>query len=133
MKIQFFSLELIALFLVLLHYGLSRTYTWRDLTQEELESWYSPTDLCVLNTSTTNSFPQDLRANECVNVSRGSRRVHCAVGMGNNNKPCYGPFSNGRPNFKRGVDGFTNASSKPLLKAFNYFIDHNTTMILLGD
>lgn len=32
-----------------------------------------------------------------------------------------------------GLEGFTNFSSKPLLDAFNHFIDSNTTLVLLGD
>jgi len=32
-----------------------------------------------------------------------------------------------------GLEGFTNFSSKPLIEAFNHFIDTNTTLVLLGD
>lgn len=53
--------------------------------------------------------------------------------MGNNNNPCFGPFAEGRPHFKMGVDGFTDATSTPLLKAFRRFADTNTTLIFLGD
>jgi hypothetical protein len=53
--------------------------------------------------------------------------------MGNNNNPCFGPFADGRPHFKQGVDGYTDASSKPLLRAFRHFADSQTTLIFLGD
>ena len=111
----------------------AREYKWRDLTEQELNEWYTPTDLCVLNSTEKFTFPQDTRKNECFHVSRGDRRIHCNVGMGNNNKPCFGPFNEARPHFKRGIDGFTDRHSKPLMKAFRYFADTNTTLILLGD
>lgn len=111
----------------------ARPYVWRNLTEEELQTWYSPTDLCVLNSTNKFAFPQDIRKDECYQYSRGNRRIHCSVGMGNNNNPCFGPFAEGRPHFRQGVDGFTNVSSTPLLKAFERFADTNTTLFFLGD
>lgn len=109
------------------------TFSWRDLTETELAEWYTPADLCVLNTSMKSSFPQDIRGKECAAFTRGSRRMFCGVGMGNNNYPCYGPFGDARPSFKRGVEGYTNASAKPLLEAANRLMDSNSVLLLLGD
>lgn len=111
----------------------AKPFKWVDLTQQELETWYTPTDLCLLNRTDKFGYPQELRKNECYNVSRGNRRIHCSVGMGNNNNPCFGPFGEGRPHFKMGLEGFTDPSSKPLIKAFSHFIDTNTTLVFLGD
>lgn len=111
----------------------AKPFKWVDLTQQELESWYSPTDLCLLNRTDKFGYPQELRKNECFNVSRGNRRIHCSVGMGNNNNPCFGPFGNGRPHFKMGVEGYTDATSTPLINAFSHFIETNTTLVFLGD
>lgn len=111
----------------------STSWKWRDLTDSEMSEWYSPADLCVLNTSMRSSFPQDIRAKECSQYTRGSRRMFCGVGMGNNNYPCYGPYGEGRPSFRRGVEGYTNASSKPLLDLVNRLLDSHTTLLLLGD
>jgi hypothetical protein len=111
----------------------ARTYKWRNLTEQELHSWYTPTDLCVLNSTNKFAFPQDIRKDECYEFSRGNRRIHCSVGMGNNNNPCFGPFAEGRPHFRMGVEGYTDVTSTPLLKAFQKFADTNTTLFFLGD
>ncbi len=108
-------------------------FRWKELTQEEMEQWYSPTDLCVLNSTDKFTFPQDTRVKDCAHLSKGKRSVHCSVGMGNNRQPCFGPFGSGRPHFKMGLEGFTNFSSKPLLAAFTHFANTNTTPIFLGD
>jgi hypothetical protein len=110
-----------------------KEYVWRNLTDEEMTTWYSPTDLCILNTDIKNKFPQDIRSVLCHNVSRGNRRLHCGIGMGNSNNPCFGPYATARPHFRMGVDGYTNYSSKPLLEAFQRLHSQNTTLILLGD
>lgn len=112
---------------------LPNTFQWRDLNSDELNQWYTPADLCVLENPETSSFPQDIRARNCTKYSGGNRRMFCGVGMGNNNYPCYGPFGPARPSFKRGVVGFTDASDKPLVQAFSNLIRRNTLLILLGD
>lgn len=106
---------------------------WRDLTPDEIISWYSPADLCVLSSTIRNRFPQDIRQYDCANVTRGSKKLFCGVGMGNNNKPCYGPYGDSRPSFLRGVHGFTNSSEKPLTEALEQMMRTNTTLVLLGD
>jgi hypothetical protein len=108
-------------------------WKWRDLTDNELAQWYTPADLCVLNASSRSAFPQDIRARDCYHHSKGSRRMFCGIGMGNNNYPCYGPFGETRPSFKRGLEGFTDASSKPLLEAAQRLLDSHSSLLLLGD
>lgn len=108
-------------------------YTWRDLTTEELKAWYTPTDLCVAENTIFNSFPQDVRSKNCSQFSRGATRMHCGVGMGANNKPCYGPFGPARPSFKRGVKGFTDANKKPLVELFTQLHSTNTSLVIVGD
>jgi hypothetical protein len=110
-----------------------KAFKWVDLTESELHGWYSPADLCILNSTDYYKFPQDTRANDCYAHSKGSRRQWCGVGMGNNNYACYGPFSSARSHFKKGIDGFTSPSSKPLLSLFANLHLTNTTLVLLGD
>lgn len=98
-----------------------------------MKQWYTETDLCTLNSLETTRFPQDIRAKDCAQHSRGNRRLHCGVGMGSNNKPCYSPYHDARKSFRRGLEGFVNASSKPLLDAFHRLIKSNTSLIFIGD
>ena len=108
-------------------------FNWRDLTPDELKAWYSPTDLCALESTHYKHFPQHIRSKNCSQHSGGSRRMHCGVGMGANNNPCYGPFSSARPSFKRGIDGYTDANSKPLTRVFLNTLKTNTTLVIVGD
>ena len=110
-----------------------RKFKWVNLTEDELQRWYNPTDLCILNSTIVNKFPQDIRINQCKQYSHGNRRQFCGVGMGNNNYPCYGPFSTARPHFKMGVEGYTDPSAAPLLDLFTYLTLTKTTLMLLGD
>ena len=52
--------------------------------------------------------------------------------MGNKYSPCFGPFIS-RPSFKKGIEGFTDSRSKPLLKAIRNFYNSNTSLVFLGD
>jgi hypothetical protein len=108
-------------------------FKWRDLTPNEIVSWYSPADLCVLGSDVRTRFPHDIRQYDCVNITKGSRKLFCGVGMGNNNKPCFGPYGEARPSFLRGIHGFTNATEKPLTEALEQMMRTNTTLVLLGD
>jgi hypothetical protein len=110
-----------------------KKFKWVKLNDDQLSQWYHPVDLCILNSTHRLKFPQDIRADDCKEFSRGSRRQFCGVGMGNNNYPCYGPFSTARPHFKEGVEGYTTFSSKPLIDLFTYFHLTDTTIMLLGD
>jgi hypothetical protein len=107
----------------------SQSRLWRNLTATEITSWYSPVDLCVLRSEDRKMFPFDIRTNLC----GASRRLYCAVGMGSNNFPCYGPFSSSRPSFFKGIEGFTDSSKKPLIESFKHLISTNTTLVFLGD
>lgn len=111
----------------------SDKFTWRDLTIDELKSWYSPADLCVMNSVLRNRFPQDIRQYDCANYTKGSRKLFCGVGFGNNNRPCYGPYGQARPSFLRGIDGYTDSTQKPMMEALEQMIRTNTTLVLLGD
>lgn len=108
-------------------------FKWVDLQSHELSSWYTPADLCVMNNTHRSAFPQEVRAKNCSEFSRGSRRMFCGVGMGNNNYPCYGPYGAARPSFQRGLEGYTNASRKPLVEALETLITANATLVLAGD
>lgn len=108
-------------------------FVWRDLTPDELKGWYSPTDLCALQNTNYKAFPQDVRAKNCSQYSGGNKRLHCGVGFGANNKPCYGPYGAARPSYKRGVEGYTDFTRKPLTNAFRQLIKTNTTLLIVGD
>lgn len=58
--------------------------------------------------------------------------MFCGVGMGNNNYPCYGPFT-GRQGFKKGVRGYTDALSTPLTNAIGLMQKYNYSLVLAGD
>jgi hypothetical protein len=52
--------------------------------------------------------------------------------MGSNKKECSAPYS-GRLSYRRGIDGYTDASSKPIIEAFKRFAETNTALVFLGD
>lgn len=108
-------------------------FKWKQLSDQELNDWYTPADLCVLENGEIGAFPQDIRSRNCSEFSKGSRRMFCGVGMGNNNYPCYGPFSSARPSFKRGMVGYTDSTKKPLLEALSRLLDNNAVLVFLGD
>lgn len=107
-------------------------FQWKDLTESELNNWYTPLDLCTLNSSRRADFPQDIRANDCRHLSFGSRRLHCGVGMGSNNHACNAPYQ-GRPHFKRGISGFTDHSKTPILNTMKELLRTNTSLVFIGD
>ena len=92
---------------------------WRDLTQSELDAWYSPFDQCMMNSSDFDKSPQQIKRESCssADVKIQGKIGYCRVGMGSNKKECSSPYS-GRRTFRRGVDGFTDASATPLIEAF---------------
>ena len=106
------------------------TFTWRDLTQSEMDDWYSPIDLCMLDNTNRNSFPQAVRKN-CSHLGMGGHRG-CSVGMGSNNFPCYPPFKS-RTSFKRGIEGYTDATKTPMLDAMYRFAKRNMSVVFIGD
>eukprot|EP01038_Epipyxis_sp_PR26KG_P010193 gene10193-13712_t len=110
-----------------------KSYVWKNMTQHELSTWYSALDMCVLNSTNPFTFPQDTRARDCFHLSRGSRRMHCHVGMGNNHNPCFGPYNSARPSFLKGLEGFTNASSAPMIKVMDNLRKNNATLVFAGD
>lgn len=129
---------LLLLVLVLGLFLLSATYVssssnrvWRDLTDAEMEEWYSPVDRCVLESSNRFTSAQEIRRN-CSHLGIGSWRG-CAVGMGSNNFPCYPPFESARKSFKRGVEGYTNHSHTPLVNALRSLSMSGSALVLLGD
>ena len=104
---------------------------WRDLTEEEIGKWYSPVDLCVLESDNRFTSAQEIRRNCTWLKTRGWRG--CAVGMGSNNFPCYPPFASARQSFLRGVEGYTNHSHMPLLNSLKALSASNGALVLLGD
>ena len=110
-------------------------FRWRDLTPSELDDWYSPFDQCMFNTTDFGKSPQLIKRLHCLGAStklRGKKEGFCRVGMGSNKKECSAPYS-GRRSYRRGVDGFTDASSSPIIDAFKRLGDANTALVLLGD
>ncbi len=125
-------MKLVLLVVVLLFAPSQCSFKWKDLTQKELEEWYTPTDLCMLQSEDKAGYPQHIRANNCSEFSQGSSRLFCAVGMGSNKQPCFSPFVS-RPSFKRGLVGYTDAARKPIMEALRNIANANVTLILLGD
>ena len=48
-------------------------YEWVSLSANELNGWYSPQDLCMLQSDERVKFPSDIRRRNCSNV-RAARR-----------------------------------------------------------
>jgi len=107
---------------------------WKHLTSEEIDSWYSPFDLCLMNTTDRFTSPQQIRRKKCDKHSKYIKGKHgfCHVGMGSNKKECSPPYS-GRESYKRGIVGYTDASKMPLVEAFKRFGNSNTDVLFLGD
>ena len=79
---------------------------WQDLTPTEIKQWYTPTDLCMLQSEDRASYPQTVRAEKCAAVSGGVRKLQCGVGfsgssIGNKGAPCFPPFVS-RSSFLKG-------------------------------
>lgn len=108
-------------------------FKWVNLSSSEMTDWYTPADHCVMENLVRSAYPQDIRSKDCAQYSKGSRRMMCGVGMGNNNNPCFGPFGEARPSFRRGIEGYTNYSSKPLTEALKTLVRANATLVLAGD
>jgi hypothetical protein len=104
---------------------------WRDLTDAEMEEWYSPIDRCVLESTNRFTSAQEIRRN-CSHLGNGRWRG-CAVGMGSNNFPCYPPYASARKGFRRGVEGYTNHSHTPLVNALRSLAASGSALVLLGD
>ena len=109
---------------------------WRDLTPQELDTWYSPFDLCMMNTSDYDKSPQLIKREHCstasVKITATGVLGVCRVGMGSNKKECSAPYA-GRKSYRKGIDGYTDASATPLIETFQRFSDTNTVLVLLGD
>lgn len=52
--------------------------------------------------------------------------------MGSNNQACFSPYR-GRPHFKMGLEGYTDASAKPMLTTLKHLMDSNTSLVFIGD
>jgi len=64
--------------------GTEEHFRWRDLSESEMQKWFSDTDRCMLVTNSTSIYPSELRGNECGQFSKGNKKILCAVGMGTN-------------------------------------------------
>ena len=53
--------------------------------------------------------------------------------MGTNNAPCYAPYGEARPSFKRGLEGFTNASATPIHDLFDILKKNDMELVIIGD
>ena len=93
-------------------------FEWRDLTYDEINDWYSPFDICMMNTSDYYKSPQEIKRTHCINkdtrirgkpgddVNINSLLIipyytlfcillgFCRVGMGSNKKECRYLFKN---------------------------------------
>ena len=110
---------------------------WQDLTPTEIKQWYTPTDLCMLQSEDRASYPQTVRAEKCAAVSGGVRKLQCGVGfsgssIGNKGAPCFPPFVS-RSSFLKGIVGYTDPLPKPLLEMLWNLHRTNMTMVWLGD
>ena len=106
---------------------------WIDLSTKEYDNWYSRTDRCMLKTEDRIQYPQVTKTDVCGNYSDNFRGLKCSVGMGHKYSPCFGPYSSARPSFRKGIMGYTNSSTKPLLETLVKLIDTNTSIVILGD
>ena len=61
--------QLILVFLITI--SRSTSSVWRDLTEEELKNWYSPTELCMLKSDDRVSYPQVVQSENCSEYSHG--------------------------------------------------------------
>lgn len=127
-----FIVSLIVVFIFYLN--ICDTLRWRDLTLDEMTLWYSPFDICLMNSTDKGKSPQEIRRTRCEGLSRkiNGKNGYCHVGMGSNKKECSPPYS-GRTSYRRGIDGYTNASKKYLVRAFKRFSAGNTDVLFLGD
>lgn len=107
-------------------------YAWKDLTANELKGWYSEQDLCMMKQDERTKFPRDVRMRNCSTEKGWYKGRGCGVGLGNKGDPCYMPFLS-RPSFKRGLNGYTDPTTKPLTEALVTLAQKNTTLVLLGD
>jgi len=107
---------------------------WVDLTPQEIDDWYSPLEICMLDLEDREMMSP--RAAQQVCVDKGFRNPahnrNCPVGKGSNKFPCYPPYKN-RKSFMRGVEGYTNASSTPIKDMISTLFAKNMSLVLLGD
>lgn len=103
---------------------------WRDLTPSEMELWYAPVDLCVLDNPDRWLFPQEIRKQNCTHVKGWVKG--CGVGLGHVGHACHAPFAS-RRHFRRGMVGYTNGSATPVSDTLESLRNANAEIIFAGD
>jgi hypothetical protein len=116
------------------HTRASPQWQWRDLTKQEIDDWYSPMEICMLELDDKAAMAPRAAQEEC--GKQGHRNPGhnkgCPIGKGSNKWPCYPPYKS-RKSFTRGLEGFTDASAKPLLKMLRVLHERNMSIVFLGD
>ena len=108
--------------------GAAAALRWRPLTPQEVSEWYTPTELCLLNTSDTLLRPLISLREHC----RYSHVPHCMVGMGHPSSICVGPFS-ARRSFFYGFDEFSSAKVNPAMRLIAALSSTNDSLFFIGD
>lgn len=110
------------------------TAVWRDLTEQEIDDWYSPMEVCMLELEDREMMSPKAAQETCVRkgLRNPGHNKGCPVGKGSNKFPCYPPYKN-RKSFSRGVEGYTNASATPVRDMLTVLAAKNMSLVLLGD
>lgn len=101
---------------------------WRPLTPSEIDEWYSPSELCLLNTSDFGLRPMLSLRNHCPDP----KYRLCRVGMGHQTSLCMGPYS-ARKSFLYGFDEYVDAQMKPAHRLISALNSTNASIIIIGD
>ncbi len=107
---------------------------WRDLTPQEIEDWYSPMEICMLELEDREmNYPREAqRRCEEKGFGHRGRNKGCPIGKGSNKFPCYPPYKD-RKSFVRGVEGYTDAKAKPIANVIRALASRNMSIIFIGD
>ena len=107
---------------------------WVDLSEQEIDDWYSPLEICMLKLSDREMSSPKAAYETCQyqGLRNPGHNKGCVLGKGSNKFPCYPPYTS-RKSFTRGLKGYTDSSQKPLLELLKKLQQHNYTLVLLGD
>ena len=142
MKLRAFFLALISIVVLTsvqvqaasLNYDEPIKREWVDLTEQEIDDWYSELEICMLGLDKRDmSSPREAYEHcQYQGLRNPGHNKGCVLGRGSNKWPCYPPYKN-RKSFVRGLKGYTDASQKPLLEFMTQIYKLNYTVVLLGD
>ena len=117
-----------------LNYHLEGKRYYVDLTEQEIDDWYSELEICMLNLDVRqmNSPREAYETCQYQGLRNPGHNKGCVLGKGSNKFPCYPPYKN-RKSFVRGIKGYTDASQKPMLEFMAQMYKMNYTVVFLGD